>query len=81
MLEGPIDMYHEWFRLAMNKWLDLAKLKAIARIKKAVELDEVRELFLEVCCLVGWVMGSVEAVILQTFGRPYRTDFSLFFQN
>ena len=41
MLEGPIDMYHEWFRLAMNKWLDLAKLKAIARIRKAVELDEV----------------------------------------
>ena len=38
---GPIDSYHEWFRIAMTKWLDLAKLKAIKRIKKAVELDEV----------------------------------------
>eukprot|EP00795_Rhopilema_esculentum_P009203 gene9203-16877_t len=41
-IAGPIDSYHEWFRIAMTKWLDLAKLKAIKRIKKAVELDEVR---------------------------------------
>lgn len=40
-MEGPIDQYHDWFQLAISMWLNLAKLKAIKRIKKAVELDEV----------------------------------------
>eukprot|EP00794_Sanderia_malayensis_P009157 gene9157-10130_t len=39
---GPIDSYHQHFRTAVSKWLDLAKLKAIERIRKAVQLDEVR---------------------------------------
>jgi len=41
-LEGPIDNFHKWFEVGVHNWLGLAKSKSIKRIKKAVELDEVR---------------------------------------
>ncbi|XP_050447567.1 BAI1-associated protein 3 isoform X3 [Cataglyphis hispanica] len=34
-----ICKYYEWFRPAVDKWLDLAKLKAVQRIRRAAELD------------------------------------------
>ncbi|KAG7211433.1 hypothetical protein KM043_010720 [Ampulex compressa] len=34
-----ICKYYEWFRPAVDKWLDLAKLKAIQRVRRAAELD------------------------------------------
>ncbi|KOC60100.1 BAI1-associated protein 3 [Habropoda laboriosa] len=34
-----ICKYYEWFRPAVDKWLDLAKLKAIQRVRKSAELD------------------------------------------
>lgn len=34
-----ICKYYEWFRPAIDKWLDLAKLKAFQRIRRAAELD------------------------------------------
>ncbi|KAL2736409.1 BAI1-associated protein 3 isoform X1 [Vespula maculifrons] len=33
--------YYEWFKPAVDKWLDLAKLKAIQRIRRAAELDRI----------------------------------------
>ncbi|XP_067211831.1 BAI1-associated protein 3 isoform X3 [Linepithema humile] len=36
-----ICKYHEWFRPAIDKWLDLAKLKAIQRVRRAAELDRI----------------------------------------
>ncbi|KMQ96482.1 bai1-associated protein 3-like protein, partial [Lasius niger] len=34
-----ICKYYEWFRPAVDKWLDLAKLKAVQRVRRAAELD------------------------------------------
>lgn len=39
---GGIDHYSDWFKRGVVKWLDIASEKAKARIKKAVQLDEVR---------------------------------------
>ncbi|XP_026828926.1 BAI1-associated protein 3 isoform X4 [Ooceraea biroi] len=36
-----ICKYYEWFRPAVDKWLDLAKLKAIQRVRRATELDQI----------------------------------------
>ncbi|KAK9310329.1 hypothetical protein QLX08_000330 [Tetragonisca angustula] len=36
-----ICKYYEWFRPAVDKWLDLAKLKAIQRVRKSAELDRI----------------------------------------
>ncbi|XP_066592429.1 BAI1-associated protein 3 isoform X2 [Prorops nasuta] len=36
-----ITKYHEWFVPAVEKWLDLAKLKAILRVRRAAELDRI----------------------------------------
>ncbi|XP_012239526.1 BAI1-associated protein 3 isoform X1 [Bombus vosnesenskii] len=36
-----ICKYYEWFRPAVDKWLDLAKLKAIQRVRKSTELDRI----------------------------------------
>ncbi|EFN81951.1 BAI1-associated protein 3, partial [Harpegnathos saltator] len=36
-----ICKYYEWFRPAVDKWLDLAKLKAVLRVRRAGELDRV----------------------------------------
>ncbi|XP_029160484.1 BAI1-associated protein 3 isoform X4 [Nylanderia fulva] len=36
-----ICKYYEWFRPAVDKWLDLAKLKAVQRVRRAAELDRV----------------------------------------
>lgn len=36
-----ICKYHEWFRLAVDKWLDLAKLKAMQRVRRAAEMDRI----------------------------------------
>ncbi|XP_070168038.1 BAI1-associated protein 3 isoform X1 [Polyergus mexicanus] len=36
-----ICKYYEWFRPAVDKWLDLAKLKAVQRIRRAAELDRI----------------------------------------
>ena len=36
-----ICKYYEWFRPAIDKWLDLAKLKAIQRVRRAAELDRI----------------------------------------
>lgn len=33
--------YYEWFKPAVDKWLDLAKLKAVQRIRRAAELDRI----------------------------------------
>ncbi|KZC11069.1 BAI1-associated protein 3 [Dufourea novaeangliae] len=33
--------YYEWFRPAVDKWLDLAKLKAFQRVQKSTELDQI----------------------------------------
>jgi BAI1-associated protein 3 len=35
--------YHKWFIRAVAKWLDIALFKAIGRITKAVELDDLRK--------------------------------------
>ncbi|XP_054287830.1 BAI1-associated protein 3-like [Macrosteles quadrilineatus] len=34
-----VHSYYEWFEPAVDKWLDLAKFKALNRIKKAAELN------------------------------------------
>lgn len=36
-----ICKYYEWFRPAVDKWLDLAKLKAVQRVRRAAELDRI----------------------------------------
>lgn len=36
---GGLSQYHKWFIRAVAKWLDIALFKAIKRILKAVELD------------------------------------------
>ncbi|XP_054012271.1 BAI1-associated protein 3 isoform X3 [Hylaeus anthracinus] len=36
-----ICSYYEWFRPAVDKWLDLAKLKAIQRVRKSADLDRI----------------------------------------
>jgi len=36
-----ICKYYEWFRPAIDKWLDLAKLKAVQRVRRATELDRI----------------------------------------
>lgn len=36
-----ICKYYEWFRPAVDKWLDLAKFKAILRVRRATELDKI----------------------------------------
>jgi len=36
-----IVQYYQWFRFAVQKWLDIAKVKAKQRIQKAVQLDKV----------------------------------------
>lgn len=33
-------VYHEWFTPAVSHWLDISLLKALSRIKKAIDLDE-----------------------------------------
>ena len=39
---GGISYYRFWFREGVVKWIHLAAVKAKARIKRAIELDEVR---------------------------------------
>ncbi|XP_069688099.1 BAI1-associated protein 3 isoform X2 [Periplaneta americana] len=36
-----INLYYEWFEPAVDKWLDVAKFKAVHRIRKAAELNRV----------------------------------------
>ncbi|XP_051165972.1 BAI1-associated protein 3 isoform X1 [Leptopilina boulardi] len=36
-----ICKYYEWFKPAVDKWLDLAKLKAMQRVRRASELDRI----------------------------------------
>lgn len=35
-----ISKYHIWFHLGVAHWLDIAMYKAMQRIEKAVDLDE-----------------------------------------
>jgi hypothetical protein len=37
---------HAWFEPMVTRWIDLADLKTIARIDKAVELDEVSTMYI-----------------------------------
>lgn len=37
-----LDDYHGWFKQSAMRWFDIAQVKAKERIRKAVELDQVR---------------------------------------
>lgn len=37
-----LDDYHGWFKQSVMRWFDIAHVKAKERIRKAVELDQVR---------------------------------------
>ena len=39
---GGVGSYHKWFIRAVAKWLDMALAKAIGRIVKAVEIDDLK---------------------------------------
>ena len=39
-----LDDYHGWFKQSAMRWFDIAQVKAKERIRKAVELDQVRSL-------------------------------------
>ncbi|XP_055903171.1 protein unc-13 homolog 4B [Eupeodes corollae] len=38
--QGELLVYYEWFAPAVSHWLDISLLKALSRIKKAIDLDE-----------------------------------------
>ena len=70
---GGVGSYHRWFIRAVAKWLDMALSKAIGRIVRAVELDDLRrtvdDLVLHTTSAVDirTVIGQIE-----TFWRQLR---------
>ena len=51
-----ISGYYEWYRVPVQRWLNMSKYKAMRRIKKAVDLDKVTSprpepAGLHACCL------------------------------
>lgn len=53
-----IVQYYQWFRFAVQKWLDIAKIKSKQRIQKAVQLDRV----IDVKAGVKYSTSSVDVV-------------------
>ena len=55
--------YHMLFKPAVEQWLRAARKKSYARIKKAVELDKVRNLN----CIILWdnILGKIKGYHLQ----------------
>ena len=39
-----VTQFYEWFKAPIHRWIKIAKCKAMSRIKKAVELDQVDEI-------------------------------------
>ncbi len=38
-----VTQFYGWFKIPIQRWIQIAKCKAMSRIKKAVELDKVDE--------------------------------------
>ena len=68
---GGIDCYSEWFRAGVVKWLDLARLKALSRIKRALELDEVSTLYFNICALDSNIMEVIHSCMYLNLFIPY----------
>lgn len=64
-----ICKYYEWFRPAVDKWLDLAKLKAVQRVRRAAELDRIctGEYFVKHCTSAIDAVACFYQVLFITF--------------
>lgn len=66
-VHGDLGPYYTWFLKAVAKWLDIALFKAVQRILKAVEMDDLRH------PVDDMVMHTCSAVDIRTVFGQVRT--------
>jgi BAI1-associated protein 3 len=46
--------YHSWFKTSIHKWLQIVHDKSCDRIRRAVDMDQVRRRFMEVSIKIAF---------------------------